>query len=1048
MKVFSKKLWSILTGVFAVLLIGAIVGSYIAVNFASAAINMAFGTSNIEVVDDPDAKNQYYFTSDYADWTDGKKPAYGDTLLEKDKEIIEEVEGEGATLLWNKNDALPLAGNEKVSCLSHSSVDLVETGSGSGWIQSVSMQNLNKSHSVNLKSALTDQGFSVNDTLWNFYTSGAGNSSRVNPKASCTEGQTWAVNEVAWSKYTDAVKSSFASYGDVAIVVLSRSGGEYSDLHYSSTENKNGSSNGNYLALTKEEKDLLQNVRQYRQDGTFKKVVLLLNTANPLQFEDIDPYVDAIDSCLWIGQVGTFGANAVAKILKGDINPSGHLTDTYAYDNESAPATENDGSYMYAGDCTGLNEQGNGIYRQRMYMVYQEGIYVGYKYYETRYEDGVLGNGNATSSKGAKHSSGNWNYEEEVAFPFGYGTSYTSFEYKDFKVSKKENSYEVSVTVTNTGSTAGKEVVEVYLQKPYTDYDKTNGVEKAGVELAGFAKTSLLKENGGSETVTISVPEEYFKTYDANNKETYILEKGTYYLTVGTDSHSAMNNILAKKGQSVQDYDVFGGASVSNLGSDFAYAIDIKNDDFTTYSTSTQTGFAITNQFDSGDINKYEHAGANSVTYLSRNDWDGTYPSAPTLTMNEEMKADLAYDRAPVENDEQTMPVYGAVKGEGGVADYSQGDLVAIQFKDAPLNPEKEKDNQTVINGKPYAEYWEEMWNRLLDQMTWEEQALICANAYHQLNGAASIGLPTSKQENGPVGITKRTEAIFSVPDSNVKDYSWVAYPCAPVVAATWNIELVEELGKHKSEDMLYLGYNGIYGPGVNMHRSPFGGRNFEYPSEDSLLAGVIEYYESKGIESKGCLAYAKHYALNDMETNRRHVGIWSNEQATREIYLRAFELTFAEGGASATMNSFTRVGTRWCGASYAMMTTVLRDEWGFDGIVISDWDSGGSMSKVDGILAGTDSFDGNGNSNSFAKWKDSVAVANALRESTKRIIYNVVRTNAMNGMSEHTKTIPVTPWWQTALIGIQVGVGVVFAGCAAMMVVSFVLNKKPKDAQ
>ncbi len=1043
-KVFSKLLWGILTGVFAFLLIAVIVGTYIAMTFGSAAINMFFNTSNVERVDDPDAEPSVFFTSDYDE-------VNAETLLEEDRKIIEEVEGEGATLLWNKQGALPLSGGENVSLLSHSSVDLVETGSGSGWIDSVS-KTTNTSHAATLKDAMTDRGFSVNQTLWNFYASGAGSRyTRTDPRSSCTEGQKWTVNEVPWSVYTDAVKNSFASYGDVAIVVLSRSGGEYSDLHYSSTEDPDG----NYLNLTDEEKELLTNVQTYKNNNTFKKVVLLINTANALQFADINQYYDAIDACLWIGQVGTFGANAVADILAGNINPSGHLPDTFAYDNESAPATENDGSYMYAGDCSGLNEQGNGIYRQRMYMVYQEGIYVGYKYYETRYEDYVLNNGrNAASSAGAKMGS-TWNYANEVAVPFGYGGSYTTFAYDDFKVKEEKDSYTVTVKVSNTGSVPGKDVVQVYLQKPYTDYDQSNGIEKSSVELVGYAKTKLLETSGAesSETVTIEIPKESLKTYDANNAMTYILEKGTYYLTVASDSHTAINNILSKKGYTPEATKVMGATAEAGLGADFAYSFDIANNDFETYSTSTQTGYEITNQFDSGDWNKYENNGGTYVTYLSRSDWQGTYPSTPTLTMTDGLKADLAYDREPVENPEQEAPVYGQVRGEGGMASIEAGDAVAFQFIEAPLWPEKEKDNQTVypyenedgsIEQLQYSEYWERMWNKLLDQMTFEEQALMCANAYHQLNGASSIALDSSKQENGPVGFTKRSD--FPVPN-DVDEYHWVAYPCAPIVAATWNNELIERMGKHKGEDGMYLGYNGIYGPGVNMHRSPFGGRNFEYPSEDSFLAGTIEYYESKGIESKGVMAYAKHYALNDMETNRRHCGIWSNEQATREIYLYAFELTFAEGGASATMNSFTRVGARWCGASYAMMTTVLRDEWGFDGIVISDWDSGGSMSKVDGILAGTDSFDGNGNAHSYDKWKDSVAVQNALREATKHIIYNVVRTNVMNGTSVTTTYRSITPWWQTALYGIDIGVGVIFVGCATMLVLSFVLKRQTPDA-
>lgn len=1075
-KLFIKPLWITLTSVFAGLFAVLLTGTLVITNFAYAAVNMAFGTSNIKQVNDPNAELSVFYKSDRYET---KADYSAEELFEEDKKVIEQVELEGATLLWNKEHTLPLAGNEKVSCLSHSSVSLVESGSGSGWVDAVSIEDTKTKNSVTMKDALTDRGFTVNDTLWNFYTTGAGkNYTRTEPNASCTEGQTWAVHEVPWSVYTDPVKASFSEFDDLAIVVLSRSGGEYSDLHYSSTENKNGGNNGNYLALTQQEKDLLSNVASYRNAGTFKKVLLLLNTANPLDMQDIEPYFENIDACMWIGQPGTVGINAVVDLLKGEdkagnqVSPSGRLTDTYAYDNESAPATENDGDYMYAGDCSGLNETQFNRWRQRMYMVYQEGIYVGYKYYETRYEDCIEGEGDASSAVGKKNSESGWNYDEEVAFPFGFGLSYTDFTYSNFKYDfdKKTKEHIVSVDVKNTGNHAGKETVQLYLQKPFTPYDKNNDIEKASVELVGYGKTPLLAVGSEPYTVTITVPQEYLKTYDANKAGTYIFEDGEYFFTIASDSHEAINNILEKKGKSGLTRKAFGQTLQSRTGKNFAELVNIQEKDLRRFSKSTQTGYDIVNQFDSGDWNKYQYATAGEgYSYLSRQNWSGTYPSTPTLSMNEGLKSDLAYDR-PYEETETELPTYDTVKGEKRQASKDAGDVVAFEFIDAPLYPDKVDTQDTyTLDGKvvTYAEYWNTMWERLMNQMTFEEQALICANAYHRLNGATSIALGETKQENGPVGITKRTEAIFAVPaqrstktkdeleamgeynrEQLIDNYYWVAYPCAPIVAATFNNELIENMGKSKGEDMLWLGYNGIYGPGVNMHRSPFGGRNFEYPSEDSVLAGYVGFYESKGIESKGCLAYAKHYALNDMETNRRHVGIWSSEQATREIYLRPFEMTFAKGGARATMNSFTRIGARWNGASKEMMTTVLREEWGFEGIVISDWDTNGTMSKLDGILAGTDSFDGNNTESAFARYKNSPTVAHAIRESARRIIYNVVKTNAMNGTSITTKYESVTPWWEQTLWALTIVFGVLGGISAAMLVLSFtVFNNKKKPA-
>lgn len=1034
-----KLLWGILTSIFALLFVAMTVGTAIAMNFGSAAINKIFGTSNYKTVNDPDAEPTTFFSSDYGEMN-------GEELFDEDKSMIEEAEAEGATLLWNRNASLPLQGDERVSCLGRWSVELTETGTGSGY-SITRTQNSAKIRSVNLKEALESRGFSVNKTLWNFYASGAGSTSKVDPKGQCLGNVVWAMNETPWSSYSQSVKNSFAAYGDVAVVVLSRTGGENSDLHESSEVSYE---NGGYLGLTAEEKALLENVVALK-GSTFGKVVLLLNTVNPLQMQDLSPYAEGIDACLWIGQPGSSGTNAVADLLKGkdlqgnDLVPSGRLVDTYVYDNLSAPSTENDGLNSasttvnrYAGNLSGLNLTAQNGESQTKYIVYQEGIYIGYRYYETRYADAVTNTGNANSSKGAKHSESGWNYAEEVAFPFGYGLSYTSFEYSGFDVEKKGENYEVKVTVRNTGTTySGKETVQIYMQRPYTDYDRSHGIEKPAVELAGYAKTKTIAP-GRSETVTISVPEESFKTYDAsygNGTGRYILEKGDYYLSVGTDAHDALDRILKSQGYTVSAAATMGGAAAqrSVVGADTEKISLQENAE--KYRYSTHTGKEIVNRLGYGDINLYENRGSNSVTYLSRNDWDGTYPSRVQLTMNENMKRDLGYN-FDYEETEIFMPTYGEFRSGSntGMPDVQNGDVVAFQFVDAPLN---ESDPE-------WSEFWEGMWEQLLDQMTWEEQAQLCTNGYHQMCGAMSIALPASKQENGPVGITYCSD----FPIDTIGDFVFVGYPCAPIVAATFNDDIAERVGEHMSEDMLYTGYNGIYGPGVNLHRSPYGGRAFEYPSEDSFLAGKIMAAECRGIEKKGCLAYPKHFALNDMETSRMHCGVWSNEQASREVYLRAFEIVFTEGEASATMNSFTRIGTRWCGASRELMTDILRGEWGFDGIILTDWDEGKVMSKLDAILAGTNTFDGNGTLGSYTPWKDSPTVAAALRESSKYLIYNIVRTNVMNGISVTSRIVEVMPWWEVTLIVVTVSMGVVAIGCATMLTVSVVKSRRGKGTQ
>lgn len=1091
-KLFSKLLWGILAGVFAVFFTAAAIGSWYAFTFGSAAINMAFGESDFITVNDPDAKPIYPFKSDYATQpakytvtdkdgnsttveTDENIWSDGETLWQEDKVAIKDAVAEGATLLWNKKvgnaNALPLADGNQVSLFGIDSVSLFECGSGSGFVttHAASKSNPQSYSSTDLKTAFTGVGLGVNDTLWNLYSTGAGKTylnGRTNPQAACTEGQTWKINEAPWSVVSSA-QSSFSSFNNAAIVVLGRMGGEYSDLHYSS-EGENTAENGGVLALTTQEKELLQNVTALRASGTFEKVVLLLNTANPVKMQDINAYADNIDACMWIGQTGSTGAEAVADILVGKTNPSGRMPDTYAYDLNSAPSTVNDGSYTWGNDSL-LSWSGTKA-KDNKYIVYQEGIYVGYRYYETRYSDLIEGKNFADSTKGVKLSSGGWDYEKEVAFPFGYGLSYTTFEYSKFNAVEDGNNYKVTVTVTNTGSVAGKETVQVYLQKPYTQYDVTNQIEKAAIELAGFAKTDIL-EPGKSETVEVNVPKEYFKTYDANNKKTYIIEAGDYYLTVGTDAHVALNNILVATNNNKGMGDVTQSVMCGNvkekvLGESFTKKFTLK-DDFTTYSKSKQTGMTITNQLDSGDINKYENAGDNSVQWLTRSDWNSYPTAAAVLTLNEAISNDLKYNNDP-DNDGYEMPTYDTyVSGthQTGNAQFAgpnidAGDLNAFKLLldlGAPLNPELEVQKNDVFgdgqlknmvydDGLTYVEHWNNLWNQLLDQMTWDEQALLAANAYHQLQGAPSVGLPVTKQENGPVGVADRSISGTNFPlPQNQDDFVFVTYPNQPLLAATFNVEIIESIGRHMGEDLLYTGYNGIYAPGANMHRSPYGGRAYEYGSEDSYLTGIVAAYLSKGIESKGSMAYVKHFALNDMETNRRHVSLWSNEQASREIYLRAFEIAFTDGGASATMNSFTRIGTRWNGSCKAMMTTILREEWGWDGINITDWMTDGAMSYVDAVLAGTNSFDGNGTKDKFNEWKSDAAVAQALRESSKIIIYNVVNSNAMNGKTISSHTVPNTPGWRTAIWAVDYTLGALLVISAGMLVASFVVGAKSK---
>ena len=456
--------------------------------------------------------NAQYYTSDFNS---------AEEMVNYGLALTQQVEAEGAALLMNNNNALPLTADAKVSTFSSSSVNLVYGGTGSG--------NIDASTADTLRTALEKVGVTVNPTLWDFYTVGAGKD--YSRKTAGTVAKSSEVTaEVPWDVYTDEVKDSVAQYGDAAIVTLSRVGGEGADLSYGEV---------NYLALDENEKAMLQNVAEMKKNGTVKKTILLINSANALQVDFLKNNEYDIDAALWIGDVGISGINAVAEILTGKVNPSGSLVDTYCYDNFSAPAMWNFTPTTYEGYVEG----GDVSAKAKSYMIYQEGIYVGYKYYETRYEDFVTGNGNA----------GDYAYGDIVAYPFGYGMSYTDFDISDMNVSYNaaDGTYTVTVKVTNTGDMAGKKTVQVYVQSPYTDYDKQNGVEKSAVSLVGFGKTGMI-EPGASETLSMTVNKRDIASYDTYGAGTYILDAGDYYFTAATDAHNAVNNILAAKGYTVE----------------------------------------------------------------------------------------------------------------------------------------------------------------------------------------------------------------------------------------------------------------------------------------------------------------------------------------------------------------------------------------------------------------------------------------------------------------------------------------------------------------
>lgn len=885
-------------------------------------------------------ENAKYFESDFS--SDEEMYKYGD-------QICYQVEAEGAALLLNKDGALPLSEGAKVSTLSSSSVNLVYGGTGSG--------NVDASKADDFKTALEKSGLKVNQTLWDFYKTGAG--AAYDRSASAGESAVLAgqasIAEVPMDVYTDDVKKSIIEYGDAAIITFSRVGGEGYDLAFKEY---------NYLALDENEKALLKYASDLKKDGKIKKVIVLINSSNALQVDFLKDDAYAIDACLWIGGVGISGTNAVTDILAGKVNPSGSLVDTYCYDNYSSPAMQNFVPTIYEGYDEDSDE--NPIPKEaRSYMIYQEGIYVGYKYYETHYEDYVMGTGNA----------GDYKYGDKVAFPFGYGLSFTQFDYSNMSVkyNAETDQFEVSVNVTNIGNMAGKETVQVYSQSPYTEYDKENKVEKASVALCGFGKTKVL-EPGHSEIITIKVDKRDLASYDAYGAKTYILDAGDYYLTVATDAHAAVNNTLAAKGYTVANtegkMDADGNAALAYKWTQDAF-------DAETYSKSLN-GTEITNQLSDSDLNLYE-GNEDKITYLSRSDWQATWPSKEIykIALTKQMIAELQDVQYDAKNyDKVDMPTLGA---DNGLTLY---DMIGKDYDDPD-------------------------WDKLLDQLTFDEMVSLIGDSFHWRMPAESVNAPGARDENGPQGLTA---AIFG---AGLGDIEPTAFTSEDVMAATFNTELMYEVGKVIGNNCLAADVVVLYGPGSNTHRTPYGGRNFEYYSEDGFLAGEIGGAEIQAIQDKGVDVVIKHFALNDCEQERLGQAAWIGEQAAREIYLKAFQKPLEECDANGVMTAYTRWGTRWSGSNKNLMTGIMRNEWGNRGMSITDNVLVNYCNGVDALMAGgVTTFDAMLPFivNQLPNYENDPVIVTAMKEACHHNLYAMANSSGMNGVGKDTVVKAITP--------------------------------------
>ena len=961
------------------------------------AINNYLNVSNYNTYEPEDApvQDKEYFKSAYDKLSD---------LIADGKEAAQDIEAEGAVLLKNENNCLPLkpaSGEKKIGIFGISSVDPAYGGKGSA-------QTRNPQPPVTPEQGFKQAGFEVNPDLLSFYSSSTSEKyKRVG------RGVDAKINDAPWSDVVAGVgESKIKAYGDAALFIITRVGGEGTDMAKTGTDGQDG----DYLRLSATEQSVLKGLAGLKKSGGIKKIIVLLNTANQIESEFIYDSDYAIDAALWVGHVGISGFNAVGDIVAGKVNPSGHLSDTYWMKHSYNPVNYNFGEFRYENaDNYNLPLSGSKTDKKyTAYVVYQEGIYVGYRYTETRYYDYVT----------EREKSGEFDYSKTVSHPFGYGGSYTQFDYSGYKVAdNQDGTYTVSLTVTNKGTLSGKDVVQIYVQKPFGEYDIERGIEKSAVDLVGFAKTDDIAA-GGSQEVSVTVDKSEFAVYDASDAKTYILTEGEYLLAAGHDAHDAVNNILAFKGYTAGNGKRMDADGKAGLVED----IDIELDK-TTYA-KTENG-EIKNLFEFADVNKYFQSNENSVRYITRADWTGSMPTGNVvLKMTRQLADDMVKqdDSSVIPKDDVEYPAYGKKNGK------------------------KLIDLRVDENGEPIP-YDDPEWDKLLDQLTWDETVELLNAGLQSTRGLPSIIKPNTVDQNGPTGLTevygKNSLGLAARKNDPDKDKTAPYYPCIGILASTFSTELADRFGNLLGEDAIWAGYGGFYGIGLNTHRSPYGGRLYEYFSEDGFLAGTMAAKEVAALQAHGCNAYIKHFALNEQETQRAGVGVWLNEQTLREIYLKPFAKAVIDGGAMNAMAAFNRMGAVHCPASKALLTDFLRGELGLRGLIVSDMYGIGYKAPQMPLflMAGCDIPDGELDKNApYKNFRTGHGeVAWQMREAVKHVLYATVHSNAMNDFSVYTQIEKVATGWQIAEITLDCLFGALFAASIAGAVVVVLKDKKSK---
>ena len=867
-----------------------------------------------------------------------------DETNEEAAEVAEEIMEDGIVLLKNES-LLPLNETKKLNIFGWESINPAYGGAGSGGINDLY-------DIVSLNQGLENAGFSINQELVDFYN----NYGADNPEMSIQK-QSWTLPEPPVDTYSDELIKSAKEYSDVAVVVLSRKAGEgHNDIPMdvrkaaydnNSDEYDDFPEGEHYLQLSQTERDMVDMVC-----SNFDNVIVVYNGANQFELGFADEYPQ-IKSVVWCPGTGNVGFNALGKVFSGEVNPSGKTPDTFVYDMTTAPWWNNAEKTEYTNladmAVEGMNAGTAQVYAPA-FTNYVEGIYVGYKYYETAAQEGAI------------------DYDKTVQYPFGYGLSYTEFEQKMGELEEKDGQISVDVEVTNTGDVAGKDVVEVYYEPPYTN----GGIEKSSANLIEFAKTDLLQP-GESQTVTVTFSIEDMASYDENNAKAYVLEKGDYVISINSDSHTVLDQ------------------KTYTADKDVVYKGENKR-------ASDDT--AATNVFEDAK---------GDVTYLSRADHFANYEEATAAPASAELGEPYVseyhlnsnFDKTTYLNDEDVMPTTGADNG-----------LTLADMRDA--------------------DYDDPRWEKLLDQLTVDEMANMIAMAGYQTAAMDSVGKVATLDFDGPAAINNNFTGVGSI-----------GFPIEVVVASTWNKELAQAWGECMGKISQEMGAEGWYAPGMNTHRTAFGARNYEYFSEDGVLAGNMGAKAVEGARNYGVYSYIKHFAL--YEGNAKMVSVWSNEQAIREIYLKPFEISVKQGGANAVMVSWSFLGDKWTGESSNLMNTVLRDEWGFRGMALTDFfrNNGHGFMNADAALAnGVDAMLStfNGEENNVANPEHPTAVLQ-MRNACKNVMYTVVSSWAYDG--EHEETGMEN--WKKAGIGIDIVIALFMAGMEVLVIRGY---KKRKNVE